>query len=66
MASIDVHDDVGEVKVLDGVRNTITVTSGGVLASGQVGVGDLVGERIGLDDKSESNVRVVLDDLDIG
>lgn len=66
VTSVDVHDDVGEVKVLKSVRNTITVTVGAVLAGLQVGVGHQVGERIGLDEEREGRLRVGLDDLDDG
>jgi hypothetical protein len=66
VASIDVHDDVGQIKLLKGVGNTLTVSSGGVLACGLVDVGDQVGERIRLDDESDSSVRVLLEKSDNG
>src|SRR4051794_22156413 len=59
VTSVEVHDDVGEVEVLDGVSDTVTVTRGGVLARLLVGIGDKVGERIGLDDEREGNVGVL-------
>jgi hypothetical protein len=43
MASIDVHDNVWKVEVLDGIRNTISVARGAVLTGRQVGIGDEVG-----------------------
>ncbi len=63
MPGIDVHGDVGEVQLLERVGDAIAVARGGLLASGQVGVGDQVGQRVGLDDSSDGNVGVPLDDL---
>lgn len=61
MTSINVHGDVGKVELLKGICDTILVIGLGCLASGQVGVGDQVGEGIRLDDKSNSDVWCGLD-----
>lgn len=53
MTSVDVHDDVGKVKALKSVRDTLLISAFTLLASAQVGVGDQVGKRVGLDEKSE-------------
>ena len=66
MTSINVHDDVGQVKALEGVRNTITVSSSGVLAGLEVLVGDKVGQAVGLDDQGNGGVGVLLEDGDDG
>lgn len=62
MASIEVLDDVGQVKCLQRVGNTVAVSGGTVLASLEVNVGDQVGQRVGLDDESEGCVGVRLED----
>lgn len=62
VASINVHGDVGQVERLEGVRNTITVARGRVLAGLEVGVCHQVGEGIGLDDQSNGRVGVLLED----
>lgn len=66
MASIDVHGDVGKVELLEGIGDTLAVAGGGVLAGLEVGVGDQVGERIGLNDESNGGVGVLLEDGDDG
>jgi len=66
VSGINVHDDIGEVEVLEGVRHTVAVTGSAVLAGLEVGVGDEVGERVGLDDEGEGRVGVGLEDLDNG
>jgi len=66
VAGVDVHDDVGEVEVLESVGNAVTVAGSGVLAGLKIGVGDQVGERVGLDDESEGGVGLALEDLDDG
>jgi hypothetical protein len=66
VTSVEVHDDVGEVEVLDGIGDTVTVTRSRVGAGGQVGVGDQVRKRVGLNDESEGSVGVRLQDLDDG
>ena len=50
VTSIDVHGNVGQVELLERICDTITVTGSRVLAGLEVGVGDQVGKRIGLDD----------------
>ena len=64
MASINVHHHVGQVELLQGVCNTLFVTCGGILAGGEVGVGDQVREGIGLNNESNGGVWVGLEDLD--
>ena len=66
VASVNVHDNVGEVEGLEGVRDTLTVASGGVLAGLEVDVGDQVGEGVRLDNESEGLVGVGLDDVGNG
>jgi hypothetical protein len=58
MTGIHVHDDVGFVQGLERIGNTLTVASCRGLAVGNVRVGDKVGERIRLNDKSEGRVGV--------
>lgn len=62
MTGIDVHGDVGQVELLQSVCDTVAVARGGVLAGLEVGVGDQVGERIGLDDEGDGSVGVLLED----
>jgi hypothetical protein len=62
VASIDVHGDVGQVQRLEGICDTIAVTGGRVNAGLEVDVGDQVGETVGLDDQSNGNVGVLLED----
>ena len=62
VASIDVHDDVGQVKAAESISNTLTVTAGRVLAGLLVDVGNKVGKRIGLNDESNGNLGVLLED----
>jgi hypothetical protein len=66
VTGIDVHGDVGQVEALEGVRNTVTVTRGGVLAGLEVLVGDKVGQAVGLDDQGNGGVGVLLEDGDNG
>lgn len=66
VASIDVHGDVGQVKLLESIGNTLTVACGGVLAGLLVAVGNQVGERIGLDNESNTRVGVLLEESDNG
>lgn len=66
VAGIDVHDDVGEVELLEGICDTLTVAGGRVLAGLLVDVGDQVGQAIGLDDKGDGSVGVLLEELDDG
>jgi hypothetical protein len=62
VTGVDVHRNVRQVEGLEGVCDTITVAGGGVLAGLEVGVGDQVGEGIGLDDQSNGRVGVLLED----
>ncbi len=66
VARIEVHNDVGQVEVLDGVGDAVAVTAGAALARVLVRVGDKVGQRVGLDDERKGRVGVGLDDLDDG
>jgi hypothetical protein len=66
VTSIDVHGDVGQVEGLEGIRHTILVTLRRILAGLQVDVGDQVGKGIGLDDKGDGSVGVLLEDGDNG
>lgn len=62
VASINVHHHVRQVERLQGVCNTLFVTCSGVLAGGEVDVGDQVGEGIWLNDKSNGGVWVGRED----
>lgn len=62
VASINVLNDIGQVECLEGVSNTLAVARRGLLASGQVVVGDEVREGIGFNDQSESSVGIALDE----
>ena len=66
VTSIDVHGDVGQVEGLESIRDTVFVTLRRVLAGLQIDVGDQVGEGIGLDDKGDGSVGVLLEDGDNG
>lgn len=66
VSSINVHDDVGEVELLESICNTLAVSGSGILAGLEVNVGDQVGERIGLDDQDDTGVGVLLEDRDDG
>jgi hypothetical protein len=66
VASINVHDDVGEVERLKSIRDTLLVASSRVLAGLEVDVGDQVGQGIGLDDQSNGDVGILLEDGDNG
>lgn len=66
MASVDVHDDVGKVKALERICDTLLISGLALLTGGQVGVGDQVGQRVGLDQKSKGRVGVGLDLLNDG
>ena len=61
VASVNVHDDVGKVKGLERVCNTLLVAGCGVLAGLLIDVGDQVGERVRLDDEGKSLVGVLLE-----
>ena len=66
VTSIDVHGDVGEVELLEGVGDTFAVAGGRVLAGLFVGVGNEVGEGVGFDDEGDGGVGVLLEDGDDG
>jgi hypothetical protein len=62
VTSIDIHGDVWHVELLQGICDALTVARGRVLAGLEVGVGDQVGQGIGLDDESDGSVGVLLED----
>ncbi|KAK4665535.1 hypothetical protein QC763_0063480 [Podospora pseudopauciseta] len=62
VAGVDVLDDVGKVERLERVGDTVAVAGGRVAAGLNVGVGDQVGERIGLNDERDGGVGVGLED----
>lgn len=66
VASVHVHDDIGQVELLQGVGSALVVAVSRVLAGLEVGVGDEVGERVGLDDERKGSVGVLLEDPDNG
>ena len=66
MAGVDVHDDVGQVKALEGVGDALPVGAFALLARRQAGVGDQVGQRVGLDQEGKGRVGVGLEDCDDG
>lgn len=62
MPGVQVLDNVGQVERRQRVRNALAVPICTCLASGEVDVGDQVGERVGLDEKGEGRVGVRLED----
>lgn len=66
VTSIEIHDHVRQVQILDGIRDTGAVARGGGLACGEVGVGDQVGQGVRLDDEGKRRVGVFLDQRDDG
>jgi hypothetical protein len=62
VTGVDVHGNVGQVERLESISDTITVAGGRVFAGLEVGVGDQVGEGVGLDDQSNGGVGVLLED----
>lgn len=62
MASIEIHDNVGQVKCRQRIGNAVAISSGTVLTSGEVDVRDQIGKRVGLDDEGEGGVGVRLED----
>jgi hypothetical protein len=66
VTSIDVHGNVGEVELLEGVGDAFAVAGGRVLAGLFVGVGDEVGEGVGFDDEGDGGVGVLFEDGDDG
>jgi len=61
VAGVNVHGYVGEVELLERVCNTLAVARGRLLARLEVVVGDQVGQGIGLDNKSNGCVGVLLE-----
>jgi hypothetical protein len=66
VAGVNVHGDVGQVELLESICDAFFVPGGRVLAGLELDVGDQVRERIGLDDQSNGNVGVFLEDGDDG
>lgn len=62
VASVDVHDNVVQVELLQGVLDTFFVSGFGVLARLLINVGHQVWQGVGLDDKGECLVGVLLED----
>lgn len=62
VAGVDVHDHVGQVEVLERVRHALLVGGLALLAGGEVGIGDQVGQGVGLDQESEGGVGILLQD----
>jgi hypothetical protein len=66
VAGVDVHDDVVEVELRQGVGDALAVARGRGLAGGEVGVGHQVGQGVGLNDEGKGRVGVGLEDGDDG
>lgn len=66
VSGVDVHDDVVQVQVRQGVGDALAVARGRVLAGGEVAVSHQVGKGVGLNDEGEGRVRVGFDDIDDG
>src|SRR5690606_31561483 len=60
VTSIDIHDHIGEIELLESIGNTLFIALLGVLAGLQVDVGNQVRERIGFNNKSEGSVGKLL------
>lgn len=58
VASVDIHSDVGQVELRQGVLHGDQVVVLGVGTLGHVEVRHQVGKRVGLDDKQDPDVRV--------
>lgn len=66
MASIDIHGDVGQVELLEGISDTLAIAGGRLLARLQIGICNEVRERIRFDDQRDGSVGIFLEDLDDG
>lgn len=66
MASVKIHDNVGQVKLLESIRHTLTVTGSRVLARLEFGIGNQVGQRVGLDYEGNSRVGVLFENRNDG
>jgi len=70
VTSIEVHGNVGQVELLEGVDSQLLVGGRSSAALGNAHVGDHVGKRIGLDDEDGADVRVsneiLADAVDVG
>lgn len=62
MTGVDVHDNIGEVKGLERVRDALLVATLRLLARNLFNVSDEVRQGIGLDDEREGLVGVGLED----
>lgn len=63
MAGINVHDDVGQIELLESICDALFVPCSRVLAGGEVGVCDQVWKRIRLDNEGNRRVWVGKEDL---
>lgn len=61
MPGIEVHDHIWQVQSLESVRNSSAVAIGGSLARREVGVGDEVRQRVGLDNQGEGGIAMILE-----
>ncbi len=59
VASIEVHGNVGQVELLEGIHGQLLVGRGGAAALGDVHVGDQVGKGVGLNDQDGADIRVL-------
>lgn len=66
VSGVNVHGNVGKVERFESISDTLTVAIRRVLAGLEVGVCDQVGERIGLDDKGNGGVGILLEDSNDG
>lgn len=58
MSSVQVHSDVGEVELREGIVGAFQIRGLGVAALGNVEVGDQVGQRVRLDNEDDAEVAV--------
>lgn len=58
MASVEIHGDIGEVEIDEGVVGALQIRGLGVAAFGDVEVRHKVGQGVGLDDQDDAGVAV--------
>lgn len=63
VSGIEIHGDIGQVQLLEGVDRQLLVCGRRAAALLNVHVGDHVGKRIGLNDEDDADVRVLNDVL---
>ena len=70
VASVEVHSDVGQVELLEGVDSQLLVGGGRAAALLDAHVGHHVGQGIGLNDQEHADIRVgdevLADGVDVG